>query len=290
MVRLRQVARRYPERKVRMYRRIQELSRQYSVIAVSSLYKVRASQLNEIRKKLRGHVVLYGIKNKLAYKALKELGLDNIDEFFRYFEGQSMLLFTNMNPFKLQLILEKSKVDMPARAGDIAPSDIVVPSGNTGIPPGPILSTFKQFKIPTRIESGSIFVTKDTVVVKAGEVIPADLASLLTKLGLKPIKAGLSLRAAYWKGIVIPGDQLKIDLEKTKSELAEAAADARRLAVAAGYLLPETVTDIIAKAEAEVRQLAIAAAYLDKDILPQLIAKAEAEAIALNKVVESKTS
>lgn len=290
MSKLRQVARRYPERKVRMYKRVQELARRYSVIAVSSLYKVRASQLNEIRKKLRGQVELYGIKNKLAYKALKSLGLENIDEFFKQFKGQSILLFTNMNPFKLQMILEKSKVDMPARAGDVAPSDIVVPSGNTGIPPGPILSTFKQFKIPTRIESGSIFVAKDTVVAKAGDVISADLASLLTKLGLKPIKAGLSIRAAYWKGLVIPEDQLKIDLEKTREELARAEADAHKLSIAVGYPAPEVVTSLLARAWDDAKRLAVATGYPDKETLPYLLAKAEAEAQTLNRLLESRTS
>ncbi|MEZ0393642.1 MAG: 50S ribosomal protein L10, partial [Desulfurococcaceae archaeon] len=163
---VRKTRRSYPERKSKFYGRIQELAGRYSVIAVSSLHKVRARQLSEIRRKLRGNVIMIGAKNKLAMKAMREAGVRGIDDLEGYFKEQSMLIFTDMNPFELQSVLEKSKVDMPARAGDVASSDIVVPSGNTGLQPGPVLSSFKQFKIPTRIESGSIFISSDTVVAR----------------------------------------------------------------------------------------------------------------------------
>jgi len=277
--------RRYPERKVRMYKRIQELAQQYSVIASSKLYKVRAAQLNEIRKRLRGKAVLYGIKNKLAAKALRELGLANIDEFIKRFDGQTLLIFTNMNPFELQLLLEKSKVDMPARPGDVAPTDIVVPSGNTGIPPGPILSTFKQFKIPTRIESGSIVIAKDTVVAKAGDVISSDLASLLSKLGLKPIKAGLSIEAAYWRGRIIPKEELVLDIKEYEDKLKEAYTSALSLAINTGYPAPEIISSILIKAGIEAERLALSAAYPAKEVLAKLLAKAQSEAEALSRLV-----
>src|SRR5579875_2788685 len=126
-------------------------------------------------------------------KALQQLGIQRASEFVSRLDGQNALIFTNMNPFKLFLVLEKSKVSLPARAGDIATENIIIPSGNTGIPPGPVLSEFKEAGVPTRIESGNIFVSKDTIVARPGDSISPKLAGLLARLNLKPIKAGLSI-------------------------------------------------------------------------------------------------
>ncbi|PMP97288.1 MAG: 50S ribosomal protein L10, partial [Nitrososphaera sp.] len=203
-------------RKKELYDNVQRLAREYSVIGVSRLYKVKASLINQVRKQLRGKVVILGIKNRLALKALKEAGLENVDQLERYLTSQAVLMFTNMNPFELSMVLDRSKIAMPAAA---ATSNIVVPSGNTGMQPGPILSSFKQFKIPTRIESGSIFVSQDTVVAKAGETISADLASLLSKLGLKPIMRGILLDAAYWRGRLVPGEDLRVNPQEYADQL-----------------------------------------------------------------------
>ncbi len=269
-----EMARRYPARKTAMYQRIIDLASSYSVIGVSKLHKVRASQLTEIRKRLRNKVILYGIKNKLVAKALNELGLANIDRLIGTFEGQVMLLFTDMNPFKLQLLLEKAKVDMPARPGDIASSDIVVPAGNTGIPPGPVLSTFKKFKIPTRIESGSIFISKDTIVVRSGEEISTDMASLLSKLGLKPIKAGLSLEAVYWKGMIISREELRLDVEGYESRIREAFGEAFQLSVESGYPTRETMIPVLRRAVTDAKELALAMDYPTTDTIRMKIERA----------------
>ena len=120
-----------------------------------------------LRKNFRGELVMLVAKNKISAIALKRAGLQNADEFVSKLTGQNALIFTNMSPFKLYLVLEKSKVNLPARAGDVASDDIVVPAGNTGIPPGPVLSEFKEANVQTRIESGSIYVSRDSVVASS---------------------------------------------------------------------------------------------------------------------------
>jgi Ribosomal protein L10 len=280
--------RRYGGKKGELYAKLQRLPREYSVIGVSKLYKVKASLINEVRRKLRGKVVMLGIKNRLALKALREAGLEGVDQLEPYLRGQTMLIFTNMNPFELGLLLEKSKVEMPAKAGDVATSDIVVPSGNTGLQPGPVLSSFKQFKIPTRIESGSIFVTQDTVVAKAGETISADLAALLSKLGIKPIRRGISLEVIYWKGRIIPGEQLRINPEAYADELRAAHAEALALAVGIGYPTPEVLPALLIRASAEANALASSAGYVTDENAAAVLAAAHAQAEALARVLRSK--
>ncbi|MGC8555847.1 MAG: 50S ribosomal protein L10 [Conexivisphaera sp.] len=280
--------RRYSERKSRLYGEIKRLYGEYSVMGISRLYKVKASLISEVRKRLRGKVVMLGIKNRLALKALREAGLEGVEELERYLSGQAMLIFTNMNPFELNMLLEQSMVEMPARAGDVATSDIVVPSGNTGMQPGPILSSFKQFKIPTRIESGSIFVTQDTVVARAGETISADLASLLSKLGLKPIKRGLSLDAVYWNGRLVPGERLKVNPKEYADQLGAAHAEALALSLGIGYPAPEVLPMLLVRARAEAEALSRGSGFVSDETAPQVLAAAQAQAEALAAALRSK--
>jgi len=106
-----------------------------------------------------------------------------------------------------------------AKAGDVASWDVVVPAGNTGLPPGPIISQLSGVGLPTRIESGSVWINRDTLVVKQGEVIDARLAGVLSKLGIKPVEAGLIMKAVYDDGLTITEEQLRIDLDEIQRNI-----------------------------------------------------------------------
>jgi large subunit ribosomal protein L10 len=61
---------------------------------------------------------------------------------------------------------EKNKTKMTAKAGDVAPNDIIVPAGNTGLPPGPAISELHDVGIRTKIDVGSVWIVNDATVVK----------------------------------------------------------------------------------------------------------------------------
>ncbi len=133
------------------------------------------------------------IKNTLMKLAIENNeGKPELKKLVEHLQGSNVFLFTNLNPFKLALLLEKGKVKTTAKAGDMAAFDVIVPAGNTGQPPGPIISQLNAVGLPTKIESGSVWISKDTLVVRKGEVISEKLASVLSKLGIKPVEAGLS--------------------------------------------------------------------------------------------------
>ena len=270
----------YPEKKVRALAQLEELVSRYSVIGLAKLSKVRASQLMSLRRKLAGQARLLVAKNTLAKKAIKKL--KNSEAFVKLLEGQNLLIFTDLDPFKLNLLLEKNKVFLPARAGDVATDPIVVPAGNTGLPPGPVLSEFKECGIPTRIDAGSIWVTRDTVVRQKGEVISPKLASLLTKLGIKPIRAGISLYAAYVDGIVLMEGDLKINLEEYSKQIRELHAQALALAVEAGYPSKESLPLLVARAVQQSFAVAVSAGYpADEATTVRLVSEAYLKALVL---------
>jgi large subunit ribosomal protein L10 len=273
--------------KKEIYDDLTELIKQHSVIAVADLQKVRSSQIQEIRKKLRGKADLIVAKNTILRKASEKLATEKkgIDTFAESLTGSKVLIFTQMNPFELIIFLNKNKVRVPAKGGDIATGDIMIPGGNTGIQPGPVISEFNEAKVQTRIEAGSIFVVKDTIVVPKGDVVPVKTASLLSKLGMKPMEAGLSLSYAYDNGSVLGPKDLAFDLDQMKADFSSAARLAFGVAVEANIMLPETAPVIISKAYRQAVALSVEAGFFTKDTADRIIQRAYANMNALSSAI-----
>ena len=278
-----QARKHYPKKKRVMYQEMQELPSKYNVIALSKMTKVRATQLMAIRKKFRSEIKIRIIKNKVAIRAFEKVkGVAGIDQLSKQLEGQCALMFTNISPFKLNLIFSQNKVFLAAKGGDVATKDIVVPAGNTGIAPGPVLSEFKVANVPTKIDQGTIWVSKDTVVARPGTVITVPLASLLSKLNVKPIEAGIAVNFAVAEGLIFKEQDLRISLEEYRTELIKSFQQALALASEIGYVTPETVKPMLAKAQQHARSLAAEAGYVTPEtadfVLPRANAKAQAVA------------
>ncbi|MBI2126324.1 MAG: 50S ribosomal protein L10 [Thaumarchaeota archaeon] len=278
----------YKPKKVQAIERVAALAKKRKVIAVAGIGKVRAAQIMGLKKSFRNQLDIIVAKNTLTNIALSKMNLPNADALLKELKGQNVLILTDMNPFKLYLILQKGRVSLPARAGDIATEEIVIPAGNTGIPPGPVLSEFKGAKVATKIESGSIFVNKDTVVAKAGDVISAPLAGLLSRLGLKPIKAGISVNIAYMDGLLFREKDIAIDPESYLNELKNSFAAALGIAVQQVYLTKESTPLIIAKGFRNAKALAVSAGYISKDTATAVIADSEAKAKAILNLAKKK--
>jgi len=261
---------------------IKNLIQQHKVLGVASLQKIRAAQLQGLRRKLGGNASFLVIKNTIVRRAVAEckdkLGLEGLEE---HLTGSNIYLFTNLSPFKLALILHKSRVKATARAGDIASEDVIVPAGNTGLPPGPIISQFGSVGIPTRIESGSVYINRDTLVAKKGEVIPARLANVLSKLGVKSVEIGLTLKVAYDEGLIITEDQLKLDLEEVQRNFGEAQALALNLSLNSAYPMPENIRLLLQIVGQESFALAMNASVPTSDTVAEFLKKANAEMLSL---------
>ena len=278
----------YPASKTETLAKVEELAKKYDTIIVSKLHKVRASQLMLLRKNFRNELVMLVAKNNIASLGLKKAGIQHADEFLAKLDGQNALIFTNMNPFKLYLNLEKSKINLPARAGDIATDDIMVPAGNTGIPPGPVLSEFKEANVATRIESGSIYVSKDSVVARPGDTISPKLAGLLSRLNIKPIKAGMSIFMASSDGLLLLQKDISIDLAQYTADVSRAAREAMGLALEAAYTTPETMPLLIAKGFKGAKEIAKQAGYITIETAEAVLGLAEAQAKSVLDLAKKK--
>ena len=279
----------YPKKKRVMYQELQELPKNYNVIALSKMTKVRATQLMMLRKKFREEIKIRIIKNKVAQRAFEKVkDVAGIESLSKELEGQCALMFTNISPFKLNLIFAQNKVFLPAKGGDIASKEIMVPAGNTGIVPGPVLSEFKVANIPTKIDQGTIWVNKDTVAAKPGDVISQQLASLLGKLNIKPIEAGIAVNLAISEGLLFKERDLQINLAEYRDELIRSFQQALALATEVGYVTPETVKPMLVKAQQHARSLAAESGYVSPDTADYVLPRAQAKAQAVANEAKKK--
>lgn len=259
----------------------------YSLIGLVDMYGIPASQLQQIRRNLRGSAKIRMTRNTLIEHALNEAGgpLASLSE---HLSGHSALIFTNDNPFKLFKTLEKTKTKMAAKPGETAPDDIVVEKGPTSFKPGPIVGELQQAGIPAAIEAGKVKIKETRTVVRKGAVVNAKLADVLAKLNIKPMDVGLKLQAALYEGDVYESSVLAIDETAILNQLTLAATQAFNLSVNAVILTGETAMPILTKAVREARGLAIEADVYEKDVIDAIIGKAYRQSTALRTMVEGK--
>ena len=272
----------YPKRKAQMYQQLLEIPKKYKVIAIVKINKVRASQILPLRKALKGDVEFVCVKDRVAQKALEKLNIAGIKGISEELTGQCLFLFTNMSPFKLNVLLSKNKIMMAARGGDIASVDIVVPAKNTGIAPGPMLTEFKEAGIPTKIDQGTIWIQKDTTPVKKGETINEKLAALLGKLDIKPVEAGISLYTALEEGLKYAAEEMIVDVAKVRNAFTQFHQEAISLSIEAAYVTADNINQILSKAAQSARSVSVESGFMTDETKEQILQKAHGQAKALS--------
>ena len=170
---------------------IKELIGRYKTIGILDLMNLPSPQLQDTRKKLDVNI-------RVTKKRLLRIALNDVDKGVeKLCENLDnvipALILTNYTSFKLAKDLRKGRSLVAAKAGQIAPNDLVVKAGPTSLPPGPIIGELGSAGIKASVEQGKVTVREDSVVVKSGNVISGKVADVLVKLGIKPMELGLNL-------------------------------------------------------------------------------------------------
>jgi large subunit ribosomal protein L10 len=267
---------------------LKKLIESHEVVGMANLSDIPAPQLQKMRRTLKDSATLKMSRKTLMSLALNNSNKENIKTLQEHMDGQPALIFTNMNPFKLYKILEDSKTAAPAKAGSIAPEDIVVPKGDTAFKPGPVLGELQKIGIPAKIEKGKIVITSDKTIVAEGETIPRDVASILTRLEIFPLEVGIDLRAAYEDKTVYTSDILTIDEEQTIKDIQQAFTRALNLSVNAEIFNEVSVPVLLQKAASQSLNLALNAEILTSKTKDILLAKAYAQMLSVASEVSAK--
>ncbi|MCX8199901.1 MAG: 50S ribosomal protein L10 [Candidatus Micrarchaeota archaeon] len=253
----------------------------YPVVALFSLTGLPARYLQRAKSKLRGQAEFRIAKSAVLERALKKAKLDVLLESKK---GPCGIILSSTDPFKLFKELKRSRGQAYAKPGQISPTDIVIPAGETQFPAGPVLSEFKQAGLDVKIVGGKIHISKDKTLVKKGEAISDGAAKILQKLDIKPFDIGVELATAYRDGTLYASDVLDVDEKAYLDRLVKAFLDARALSVEVAYPTKDNVKLLITKAHRNARALAIESGFPEKEVLDQILAKAAAHA----KAIESK--
>ncbi|MFH1587365.1 MAG: 50S ribosomal protein L10 [Candidatus Diapherotrites archaeon] len=259
-----------------------ELIKNQPVVAVADLSNFPAPQFQGIRKKLKGKAIVKVSKTRVIIKAMEDAGKKELSEFAN---GSCGLIFTEMNPFELYAFLKKNKGNAPAKAGAIAPEDIVILAGDTGLPPGPALSDLKAAGLKVKIAGATIEITEDKIVTHKGEVVSPAVAGTLSKLDIKPIKVGLNVVAALENGEIFRQDVLDIDIDEVFGKFVKAQASSFNLAMEIRHFSPRTTPLLVQKAFNNAKAVALEANVFTKETMPLLLAKANAQASALKEMI-----
>jgi large subunit ribosomal protein L10 len=193
------------------------------------------------------------------------------------------LMFTKENPFSIYKIIGKSKSPAAAKAGQIAPKDIIVNAGPTPFAPGPVIGELGAVRIKTGVENGKVVIKEDTVVVKEGEVIKPNVASILSRLSITPMEIGLNVVAIYEDGVIYERKLLEIDEKEFLASILQAHNWAFNLAVDAGIFTKDTTEFMFGKAFNDAKAVAKEANILADAVVGDVLAKAEAQMTVLKE-------
>jgi large subunit ribosomal protein L10 len=275
------------ERKEKIINELVGYLKNYKYFIIADLFKIKSADLQALRKIFYDSLKFKVVKNSLFRVALKKVYEENtVKKLEPYLHKQNIFIFSNANPYEIYLQLEKNKIKTAAKPGDIAEEDIIIPAGNTGITPGPVMSKFSKLKIPTKVEEGAITVTKDTVVVKKGDKISSEVVELLNLLGIKPISVTLKLKYGFdGKNII---ENIYLDLNQIKKEIEKAQQYVLNLSLNAIFPIKEIMPIIITQAHNNSIKVLQSLVIPDKEVLKYSIQRAISNAQNIYELLKTK--
>ncbi|KAG9256964.1 60S acidic ribosomal protein P0 [Emericellopsis atlantica] len=227
--------------------KLQGLLEEYKSVFIVEIDNVSSQQMHEIRHALRKQAVVLMGKNTMVRRALKTFIPDHpeYERFLPHVKGNVGFVFTNGDLKEIRDKILENRVAAPARAGALAPADVWIPAGNTGMEPGKT-SFFQALGVPTKIARGTIEITTDLKLVEAGSKVGPSEATLLNMLNISPFTYGLGIAQVYDEGQTFPASVLDIGEEELLKTFASAITTIASVSLAIGFpTLPSVMHSVV---------------------------------------------
>ncbi|KAM6980340.1 large ribosomal subunit protein uL10 isoform 1-T2 [Aplochiton taeniatus] len=197
---------------------------------------VGSKQMQTIRLSLRGRAVVLMGKNTMMRKAIRGHLENNpaLEKLLPHIKGNVGFVFTKEDLAEIRDLLLANKVPAAARAGAIAPCEVIVPAQNTGLGPEKT-SFFQALGITTKISRGTIEILSDVQLIKPGDKVGASEATLCNMLNISPFSYGLIIQQVYDNGSVYSPEVLDITEAALHQRFLEGVRNIASVCLEIGY-------------------------------------------------------
>lgn len=226
-------------RKEKFVVKLKEAIAEYKNVLIVGVDNVGSNQMQKVRVALRGKAVIVMGKNTLIRRIMRDMitedaSLAKLEALIPVVVGNMGFVFTNASLVDVRRTILDNKVPASAKSGTIAPVDVYIPAGPTGLDPGQT-NFFQALNIATKIVKGAIEITNDVHLIKKGDKVTLSHVAMLDKMNIRPFFYGFKVTDVYEDGTVYSADILDMDQECL---LGKFFAGVRRLAaisLAIGY-------------------------------------------------------
>jgi len=203
--------------------------------------------MQQIRQALRGKAAILMGKNTRIRKVMSIFLRSNaghpIEQLVPYVGGNVGFVFTNGDLGMVREVIESNRVPAPARAGSLAPTNVIVPPGPTGCDPGQT-SFFQVLQIATKITKGQIEITNPVQILKEGDKVGPSEAALLQKLNILPFTYGLKIQTIYDNGSLFDPKVLDLTDADLAAKFGNAVRNVAAISLKLGYPTPVSYTHL----------------------------------------------
>jgi len=268
------------KRRIRKERYVKDLLtclEKFKNILIIQCDNVGSSQMQKVRIALRGKGQLLMGKNTIIRKFVREqmAGNPKLESLLPFVFGNIGFVFTNADLREVRNIIVSNKVPAAAKTGTIAPNDVHVPAGPTGLDPGQT-NFFQALNIATKIEKGAIAIINPVHLIRKDDKVTASHVALLTKLNIQPFFFGFRVSDIYEDGTTYSSSILDMTTETLTAKFLAGVSKVAALSLAIGYPTQASLPHLVANAYKKILSIALEA---EIDI-PQIKALKERAAAA----------
>lgn len=224
------------ESKAQYFEKLRSLFEKYNSVFVVNIDNVSSQQMHTVRKQLRGTAELIMGKNTMIRRAMRGIinDMPELERLLPVVRGNVGFVFTNADLKEVRETIIANVIAAPARPNAVAPLDVFVPAGNTGMEPGKT-SFFQALGIPTKITRGTIEITSDVHLVSKDAKVGPSEATLLNMLNISPFTYGMDVLTIYDQGNVFSPEILDVSEEDLIGHLLSAASIITAISLGANY-------------------------------------------------------
>lgn len=209
----------------------------------NTMMKKAINDLNENKEDVKGFV-----KNEMYEKIITQL------------KGNISIVFADCELTEITKILDSQVREAPARVGSLAPKDVIIKAGPTGLDPRQT-GFFGNLGIATKIVKAQIEILNDVKIITQDDKITPGQSALLDKLKIRPFEYKMTVRRVMLDGQLFDPAVLTITPDDILQKFAAGIANVTALSLSSGYVVPSATPHLIMNAFKNLAAVSFATDY-----------------------------